>query len=287
MTLTAQAVEQRLTAMRECIEMGLSRKEAARHLGASYSTICIYADRFDLAFAKKYAGKKTHDERADAMAALYRNGETLKQIGVRYGLTRERVRQIITKYHGRMAKKGGQHVRTAVRRVKAAASRDAHYLAKYGCTFAQWKLIHQHGAEMRSRGVGAYRCPSRAYMSQRNNARHRGIGWELTLWQWWTIWQESGHWDQRGRGHGYVMCRKGDEGSYAIGNVFIATAAENSSITKQKKSDLPIGVRREKASYAATIMVRGQHIKLGRYPTAEQAHRAYLIAQAEAQRAAA
>lgn len=50
------------------------------------------------------------------------------------------------------------------------------------------------------------------------------------VWEWWTIWQMSGRWEERGRGHGYMMCRKGDVGPYALGNVVIATGDFNAAI---------------------------------------------------------
>jgi hypothetical protein len=53
------------------------------------------------------------------------------------------------------------------------------------------------------------------------------IGWELNLWQWWSIWQRSGKWEQRGRGSRYGMCRFNDTGPYASGNVYIATCVDN------------------------------------------------------------
>lgn len=72
--------------------------------------------------------------------------------------------------------------------------------------------------------------PITAYTTQVSNARLRGIGWNLTFGEWWAIWTDSGHWDKRGRGHGrYVMSRHGDIGPYAVGNVAIKLANENTS----------------------------------------------------------
>jgi hypothetical protein len=62
------------------------------------------------------------------------------------------------------------------------------------------------------------------FSCQKSRAKQRGIPFELTFEQWWQIWQESGHWSESK----YVMCRHGDRGPYAVGNVRIATASENS-----------------------------------------------------------
>jgi hypothetical protein len=127
--------------------------------------------------------------------------------------------------------------------------------------------------------VPEYRTPIRAFCTQRNNARRRGIEWELKLWDWWMIWEASGKWDQRGRGSGYVMSRYGDEGPYRKDNVYINLARENNSQHKGKKSGLPMGV--VKCSwgdgYVATAMKGGKSHYLGVHPTPDVAELAYLI----------
>ena len=37
---------------------------------------------------------------------------------------------------------------------------------------------------------------------------------------------DLGNWEERGRGHGYQMCRVRDAGPYAVNNVYIATGPE-------------------------------------------------------------
>ena len=70
--------------------------------------------------------------------------------------------------------------------------------------------------------------PRGKYSESKRRARQRGIGFDLTFDQWWDIWQSSGHWHERGaRKTGYVMRRTGDEGPYAVGNVYIGTHPEN------------------------------------------------------------
>ena len=60
------------------------------------------------------------------------------------------------------------------------------------------------------------------FWAQRQSARNRKITWNLTFDEWWDIWQQSGHWNNRGVHKGqYCMSRIGDVGSYEIGNVFI------------------------------------------------------------------
>ena len=66
------------------------------------------------------------------------------------------------------------------------------------------------------------------YREQRKAAKGRGIPFLLTFEEWWKIWQDSGHWEERGCGKGkYVMARYGDIGPYDTGNVKIITMEEN------------------------------------------------------------
>lgn len=214
--------------------------------------------------------------RNTAMAAMYRDGHTLQQIGDIYGITRERVRQILTGHFDLRGKDGGMHLRATQRRVKSIEQRNERFFRHKGCSWLQY-------VELRAMGK-----PTRAFSMQRKNAHRRGICWELTLWEWWQIWQKSGHWQQRGRGNGYVMCRKGDVGPYSIDNVFIARGIENSSNRVGKKSNLPIGVRKNprSAGYSAQRHINGSHRWLGSFPTIEQAQAAYLAADPFLARAA-
>lgn len=68
--------------------------------------------------------------------------------------------------------------------------------------------------------------PKGQYSVQKRHSKQRDISWELTFDQWWTIWQESGHWEERGPG-GYAMCRAGDVGPYSELNVRIDTWRNN------------------------------------------------------------
>ena len=66
------------------------------------------------------------------------------------------------------------------------------------------------------------------YNEQKYRAKSRGIEWQLTFMEWCFIWQQSGKWDQRGCRKGqYVMSRIGDQGPYAVWNVFIQLHEEN------------------------------------------------------------
>lgn len=63
-------------------------------------------------------------------------------------------------------------------------------------------------------------------------------------------------------------------------NLRLATAGENSANTRGwlKRIGLPKGVVLHRKSYQATICVRGKHSYLGKFKTAEEAHRAYVAA---------
>lgn len=68
------------------------------------------------------------------------------------------------------------------------------------------------------------------YLQIMRRAADRGIDFQMTFEEWMTIWLESGHWHQRGKGLGkYNMSRFNDTGPYAVGNVFIQRHEQNSS----------------------------------------------------------
>ena len=68
------------------------------------------------------------------------------------------------------------------------------------------------------------------YRQQRQAAAKRNIEFNLSFEQWWDIWQQSGHWENRGRKIGqYCMSRYGDIGTYEISNVFIQQSRHNVS----------------------------------------------------------
>lgn len=209
---------------------GMTRQEAATQLGVDIQLIGRTAREHGIEFIHASA-KSVDQQRADDMAAMYRAGKTLEDIGGVYNVSRERVRQIISRYRGLSADNGGSSVRSKLNRDRRRAAREAKCYAEHGCSSAQLKALRKAGRELMNEGVPRTRTPIGAFVQQRSNARSRGIEWSLTLWDWWSIWQESGHWDERGRtADAYVMCRFRDAGAYEIGNVYVATSSHNASI---------------------------------------------------------
>jgi len=163
------------------------------------------------------ARKEKINTRSRSMANSYLDGRTLQEIGDDWGVTRERVRQIIS-FMGISRDDGGRAERSRRARARKEEKRDLKYLKEYDMTRDEYYSI---------RGVyGA--GPVRAYTDQRINAKNRGIEWRFTFNEWWKIWDDSGCWEDRGRGFGYVMSRPGDVGPYSADNVRIIPADENS-----------------------------------------------------------
>lgn len=168
---------------------------------------------------------QTANDRTKVMAGMYREGKTLEMIGAHFGITRERVRQLLRAANVDRVE-GGQRKNSETNAARAAQKRNERCMLEYGCTHLQYQmLLHiQRQSEYKSRG------PMRAFQQQRVSARNRFIPFKLNLWQWWTIWQDSGKWDLRGRGKGhYCMARIGDKGTYEVGNVKIILNEENAS----------------------------------------------------------
>jgi hypothetical protein len=116
---------------------------------------------------------------------MFKAGLSMAEIGRRLSVSRERVRQ-------------------RLKRIGYTANGFNPWLIKPPQTYksAEWK----------------------AYKKQRENAKWRGIPFELTFEQWKLVWADR--LPERGP-NGLVMCRFGDKGPYAVGNVYIATPAQN------------------------------------------------------------
>jgi hypothetical protein len=261
--------------LRTYAEAGLTLEEAAANLGVSYQSARRAAARDGIVF--RHGNRKVNpDDRAVGMRDAYLSGRTLAEIGAEHGVTRERVRQIITKHFGCLARDGGKSFQARINRDKRLARLDAEAMQRWGCTRQQYAVLRRLTARLQSQGISREKTPIGAFAAQRSNAARRFISWELTLWEWWTIWQKSGKWSRRGRGRGrFVMCRKGDIGPYSADNVFIALNCENIS-SAVRMNDLPVGVTRLSSGFSARTVVNGKMVRLGVFDTAEQAHIAYL-----------
>lgn len=260
---------------------GRSRREIGEILGIKPHIVANIVSRLKLTLIDTrgdWCRGTADQERIAAIAAAYSAGRTLQDIGNQYGISRERVRQILRKYTDVQASDGGASIIWARQREKRATAKDRKYMDRLGCGWDEYKRIRDLGREMCKSGRSYSQSPMGAFISQKRNANKRQIGWDLTFWQWWEIWQASGRWEQRGRGQGYVMCRKRDAGPYAADNVFIATAIENTASSKLKKSGLPVGVRAIGRRFSAQRMIGGKVRQLGTYATAQEAYAAYVAA---------
>lgn len=114
----------------------------------------------------------------------------------------------------RRAEKEAKQAEIRVRsQERKRAKRAAHLMEKFGVTL-EW--LEAHPAKV----LPAFKC-------HRYQAAARGIAFDMTLTEWAGIWMDSGKWDERGPGRGYVMSRIGDVGPYAVGNVAIKTGVDN------------------------------------------------------------
>lgn len=129
--------------------------------------------------------------REERMAFPYRNGRTHAEVGAEFGVTRERVRQILKK-QGITGADGGAHLRAQVRHAAKGPCRSE---LKYGLPMARIQELRRQGF-------------TRAYLQKQKHAAAIAVPFELTLEEFVDLWERSGRWSERGRGasrYGLVM----------------------------------------------------------------------------------
>ena len=156
----------------------------------------------------------------------YKNGAVLQELGTQYGVTRERIRQILRKYNI-ASTEGGRDIKLFLQcTTKAQLAKDKLEQKEQKCQ-KLWGCSLEFNKIMGKQHING--TPKNCFVRQRNKAKQRGISWELTLKQWWDIWQDSSHWHERGIGSGkYVMARECDLGPYSADNIKIITHNQNS-----------------------------------------------------------
>jgi DNA-binding CsgD family transcriptional regulator len=214
--------------IRYAYDIGFSTREIADAVSLTPSGVHNAAVRIG---ADRYAIKDDVSERNREMVELYKSGMTLESIGMKHGLTKERIRQILRKM-AVPADVGGQAVAMLIsyserktKRQERAEFVEKRCFANFGCSLEVLTAINGGISAYKTAGTASY-----SYLQQKENSEKRGIDFRLTFPEWWDVWQESGHWEQRGRGKDkYCMSRIADSGAYELGNIEIITGGQNSS----------------------------------------------------------
>lgn len=294
--------------MREMYRAGKSQAEIAKAFRVSAATVCKIFARIGITLAdrpkhgvgaagnyKRTVPVSSHDE----MIAMYKAGSTLQEVGIKYGVSRERARQIIAAVGGINREDGGSAVKCFLNTsrkaevARAANERtEARIRKTWGMSLDDYKA---HVAEYGSSTASS--SPMHKYKDQRKNARYRGIAWGFTFATWWAVWLESGKWTQRALSKdGYVMARYGDgDTTYSPENVYICTQSQNSkdsyivSPAAERFKDSRTSAGNGRGYYqtrSGKYLAQFRRTNLGTFQTPDLARAAYLAA-AEAHKGAA
>jgi hypothetical protein len=142
-------------------------------------------------------------------------------------------------------------VESSEARARHLAKKRAYYEANRECILAKQRAYREANPEIGRARSRAYReanlesirakdrarprkaDPKRAaYIKHKCNTKKRGIPFLLTFEEWLKIWEDSGHFHERGVRHGlgqYVMARHGGDGAFTVGNVIIIPRSEDLS----------------------------------------------------------
>lgn len=141
----------------------------------------------------------------------YLAGATLRAIGQQHQISHERVRQILSAA-GVSYAHSMRRTRTQTRDAANLQKVEPLYQARFGCSRAEYRAL---------------KTPENTRIYSRFKANNRHYGFALSFPDWWRLWQESGRWQERGRGRGYWMTRIDRSKPITADNVVIRSGREN------------------------------------------------------------
>ncbi|MBU2791838.1 hypothetical protein HAQ01_00070 [Acidithiobacillus thiooxidans] len=176
---------------------------------------------------------QTAEPREITMERLYRQGETLAQVGDKFGLTRERVRQIL-KERGVSKDQGGEALQAARRKEQKERTRQQRrqarqeYLAEWclqalGCTIDEAVRINGGKPITRQRSCRPNGSAYDKYLGIRNQVLLKNRTAYLSLPDWHQAWVRSGHWED-GPGHGWCLIKIDPQKPWELNNVHVVRA---------------------------------------------------------------
>lgn len=172
-------------------------------------------------------GKKTDTGKALEIKKLFLSGLTQEEIGIQFGVSRQRISQILQQTNTQ-ACDGGISLLASIKKENDFQKRKARFLRTYG--LEENEFITEQIQKLH-----------KSYKHQKHGARMRGIGWELDFCEWINIWGDSGRLMFRGRGKNmFCMGRFGDSGPYKNGNVYVCSNLQNAKDIWANKPDMKI-----------------------------------------------
>ncbi len=159
-------------------------------------------------FSKERKKMKSHWGRThghkDEIIALYKSGQTLEEVADGFGVTRERIRQVLRLW-GIDARSGGSSKRAEIRRLAREEAREERCMEQWGQT-----LTEHASTPDRLR---------RVYATARSNRHSWGDEWTLLFADWLTAWEGHLHESRK-----YWLTRIDDNGPWSKENVHVVPA---------------------------------------------------------------
>ena len=164
---------------------------------------------------KKKSGRRLDTSRDHDMCCLYRSGETLEEVGLHYGVCRERARQILAR-NGLTRKDGGGSVKAKESRKEATeilAKSRAKRMKKFGISWEEYESIRCRVDP--SVMVNFLNTKSGSINGERG---YKKTSFELTLAEYVDIWESAGF---EANQKGYKFARHDPKNGFIKGNVGI------------------------------------------------------------------
>lgn len=139
---------------------------------------------------------KQDKQRDRAIAKRFVAGELLREIGLDYGMSRERVRQIVRRA-GVTPQKRGQPQRRRDREKRQREHEKARKRAREQRIKDRWGISAQQYDKLRAYDDNLNRTPLGQYLYFKHSSKSRGVPFSLAFKDWWAVWRQ--HWHKRGR----------------------------------------------------------------------------------------